>query len=102
MAGDDMATTPKQITLLSPTPPNLPIAPVTYSQQYQDQIANVLRLYFNQLNNFTSGVIVPPSGTTTNRPTVKLQVGQYYFDTTLGIPIYWNGSNWINSTGTVV
>ena len=95
-------TPPKIVTLLSPAPPNLPVAPVEYNQQYQDQIANVLRLYFNQLNNFTSGVIVPPSGTTTNRPTVKLQVGQYYFDTTLGIPIYWNGSNWINSTGTVV
>ena len=95
-------TPPKIVTLLSPAPPNLPVAPVEYNQQYQDQIANVLRLYFVQLNNFTSGVIVPPSGTTTNRPTVKLQVGQYYFDTTLGIPIYWNGSNWINSTGTVV
>ena len=95
-------TPPKIVTLLSPAPPNLPVAPVEYNQQYQDQIANVLRLYFVQLNNFTSGVIVPPSGTTTNRPAVKLQVGQYYFDTTLGIPIYWNGSNWINSTGTVV
>ena len=31
--------------------PNLPIAPVTYSQQYQDQLNNVLRLYFSQLDN---------------------------------------------------
>ena len=31
--------------------PNLPIAPVTYSQQYQDQLNNVLRLYFAQLDN---------------------------------------------------
>jgi len=31
--------------------PNLPIAPVDYSQQYQDQLNNVLRLYFNQLDN---------------------------------------------------
>jgi hypothetical protein len=34
--------------------PNLPIAPVTYSQQYQDQLNNVLRLYFAQLD--TPGV----------------------------------------------
>jgi len=95
-------TPPKIVTLLSPAPPNLPVAPVEYNQQYQDQIANVLRLYFVQLNNFTSAVIVPPSGTTTQRPTLKLQVGQYFFDTTLGIPIYWNGNQWINSTGTVV
>lgn len=31
--------------------PNLPIAPVDYSQQYQDQLNNVLRLYFNQIDN---------------------------------------------------
>ena len=31
--------------------PNLPIAPVDYSQQYQDQLNNVLRLYFAQLDN---------------------------------------------------
>ena len=31
--------------------PNLPIAPVAYSQQYQDQFNNVLRLYFAQLDN---------------------------------------------------
>jgi hypothetical protein len=34
--------------------PNLPIAPVEYSQQYQDQLNNVLRLYFSQLD--TPGV----------------------------------------------
>ena len=31
--------------------PNLPIAPVEYNQQFQDQFNNVLRLYFNQLDN---------------------------------------------------
>lgn len=31
--------------------PNLPIAPVDYSQQYQDQLNNVLRLYFAQIDN---------------------------------------------------
>jgi len=34
--------------------PNLPIAPVEYSQQYQDQFTNVLRLYFNEIDNFSS------------------------------------------------
>lgn len=39
--------------LLSPKAPNLPLAPVaTYSSQYQEQLNNVLRLYFNQLDNF--------------------------------------------------
>jgi hypothetical protein len=31
--------------------PNLPIAPVEYNQQFQDQFSNVLRLYFNQIDN---------------------------------------------------
>ena len=31
--------------------PNLPIAPVEYSQQYIDQLTNVLRLYFAQLDS---------------------------------------------------
>lgn len=37
--------------------PNLPIAPVVYARQYQDQLNNVLRLYFNQLSALT-GVLV--------------------------------------------
>jgi len=31
--------------------PNLLVAPVEYSQQYQDQLNNALRLYFAQLDN---------------------------------------------------
>ena len=31
-------------------PPNLPLAPTGYDSRYQDQLNNVLRLYFNQLN----------------------------------------------------
>ena len=32
--------------------PNLPLAPQQWNPQYQDQFANVLRLYFNRLDNF--------------------------------------------------
>ncbi len=38
--------------LVAPTAPNLPLGPEEYQRQYQDQFANVLRLYFNQLDNF--------------------------------------------------
>jgi len=34
-----------------PFQPSLPLAPEHYSRPYQDQFANVLRLYFNQLSN---------------------------------------------------
>jgi hypothetical protein len=36
---------------LNATPPNLPLAPDQYDRRYQDQLNNVLRLFFNQLNN---------------------------------------------------
>ena len=36
---------------LNATPPSLPLAPAEYERRYQDQLNNVLRLYFNQLNN---------------------------------------------------
>jgi hypothetical protein len=36
--------------------PNLPIGPVEYSQQYQDQLTNALRLYFAQVDNFNGGL----------------------------------------------
>ena len=91
------------ITSLRPSKaPNLLVAPIVYDQRYIDQLTNALRLYFNQIDNFTQNVTVPPSGTTANRPTERLEVGQYYFDTTIGRPIYWNGTNWINAAGTVV
>jgi hypothetical protein len=47
-----MATTTNVIK--NPAAPNLPLAPVGYERAYQDQLNNVLRLYFNQLNNLNS------------------------------------------------
>ena len=43
------------------------------------------------------------SGATENRPTEHLVVGQMYFDTTLGAPVFWNGTQWIqgNNGGSV-
>jgi hypothetical protein len=88
------------VTPLRPSKaPNLLIAPTEYQQRYIDQLNNALRLYFNQIDNFTQNVTVPASGTTANRPTERLEVGQYYFDTSLGYPIYWNGSDWVNALG---
>ena len=36
------------------------------------------------------------SGTTEQRPTENNVVGQQFFDTTLGVPVYWNGTEWHN------
>lgn len=96
----------KNIPLRASKAPNLPIGPVEYDQRYQDQLTNALRLYFGQIDNITQALIIPDAGTTAERPintgSPKLQTGQYYFDTTLGIPIWWNGTNWVNASGTTV
>ena len=92
----------RNIPLKNTVSPNLQIAPVGYSQTYIDQLLNVLRLYFAQIDNFTLGILIPASGITSDRPTDRVRVGTTYFDTTLGIPIWWNGSDWIDATGTVV
>jgi hypothetical protein len=39
------------------TPPRLPSAPVQYEQRFHDQHSDVLRLYFNQLNNAVATVL---------------------------------------------
>jgi hypothetical protein len=36
---------------LNVTPPSLPLAPTEYERRYQDQLNNILRLFFNQLSN---------------------------------------------------
>ena len=46
-----MVTPKKILPLLPPKAPNLPIGPVNYTQEYANQLLNVLRLYFNQLDN---------------------------------------------------
>ena len=47
-----MATLFKTQPLIAPQQPRLPTATTEYSPQYQDQFTNILRLYFNQLQNF--------------------------------------------------
>lgn len=42
--------------------PRLPAAPVEYSAQYQEQFMNILRLYFNQLDNLTGTVLGEAGG----------------------------------------
>jgi hypothetical protein len=51
-------------------------------------------------------VIVIMKGPTANRPTLNSKdLGKMYFDTTLSVegkPIWWTGTAWVDSTGTVV
>ena len=82
--------------------PRLPAAPLEYNKLFMDQLELILGLYFNQLDNAIASLILPSTGTTSNRPTQKLQIGQMYYDTTLGIPIWYNGTVWKNASGVTV
>jgi hypothetical protein len=93
--------------LIPPKSPNLLIAPpAEYEARYFEQLNNALRLYFAQLDSFSQAVNVPRSGVTADRPVstvqVPLAVGEFYFDTTLGYPIWYDGADWVDATGTVV
>ena len=43
--------------LRPPRAPNLAVATVEYEQRYQDQLNNQLRIYFNELDNITRGLL---------------------------------------------
>jgi hypothetical protein len=46
--------TTEDTSLTTVKAPSLPIAPAVYSRQYIDQLNNILRLYFNQIDALTS------------------------------------------------
>lgn len=59
------------------TQPRLPAAPIEYSAQYQEQYSNVLRLYFNQLENLLNAL----SGETGGR-FIRFPFGAFHDTTT--------------------
>ena len=72
-----MAVNPqiKTLDLRPPKAPNLLIAPIAYSQLYQDQLLNALRLYFNQIDNFAQ-----PFSSNTGGAFLKFPNGAFHQD----------------------
>jgi hypothetical protein len=74
---------------LNATPPNLPLAPAEYERRYQDQLNNVLRLFFNQISNpgniggTTLNLDLTTLPTEADLPTLRL--GDVYRDTQDGV-----------------
>lgn len=65
-------------------------------------LRSVLHLVWDQFRRIALAFNQPDSGATVDRPTTDRVVGQTYFDTSLGIPIWWNGAQWVDATGAVV
>jgi len=98
------------------TPPALPFATPAYSEQYQNQLNNILRLYFNRLesilNQLDSGAFQPPltNYTVATLPSaVTSGKGARAFVTdallptfgatvatggAVAVPVYSDGTNW--------
>jgi hypothetical protein len=68
--------------------PNLPLAPIEYSQQFQDQLSNALRLYFAQLDSPTvsaaAGLILNIDRLPTQADLATIAAGTVYRDSTAG------------------
>jgi hypothetical protein len=106
-----------QDTLTQVAAPNLPLAPDIYDRQYQDQLNNVLRLYFNRidalLTKFETSEVIPALTTytvSTLPSAVTAGVGAQSFVTdatapafgsavvgggAVATPVYSDGTNWI-------
>ena len=102
-------------SIINIAPPSLPLGTEQYERRYQDQFANVLRLYFNQLSNILSSLV-----TTVNLQTTVYTVNTLpdaavvgagarsfvsdssvtTFNTTVAsggsntVPVFSNGTNW--------
>ena len=68
-----MATLTSKNILTSVVAPRLPAAPVEYAQRYGDDLTNILRLYFNQLDNLNTTTYGPQGGRFFNFPYAAIQ-----------------------------
>ena len=96
--------------------PNLPLSPMEYNRQYNDQLNNVLRLYFNRvdaiLNQLKTDEIIPaltnytvatlPSAVTSGKGARSFVTDALLptFGSTVAaggavaVPVYSDGTNW--------
>lgn len=86
-------------TLRPSKAPNLPIAPVDYSQRYVDQLSNALRLYFAEVDNYTFGLMQNNGGRYLNFPRGSFYDTSNQYDGSTTIPYAMRLSNTSLSSG---
>jgi hypothetical protein len=79
-------------TIRNTVAPSLPIAMTDYSQQYTDQYSNILRLYFNQLDNFTRAITASNGGSALSFPHIAASdtTDQYATATNTATLVAWD------------
>lgn len=112
-----MKAVTSEFALGQPIAPNLPLAPASYDQRYQDQLNNVMRLYLNRIdttfNQLATSDVLPalvnytvdtlPSAVTSGvgaRSFVTNAVTPAFGMAVVGggsvaVPVYSDGTNWI-------
>ena len=90
----------ESISLTQTKAPALPFAPVEYDRQYQDTFNNILRQYFNTLDNFVSLLTLSAGGTGAGvfLPNGAFQdsTTQTAANTTTAYPITFNTTDYSN------
>jgi len=78
--------------------PSLPLATREYSQQYIDQLNNVLRLYFNRLDNLLAQLVTSTGGAGIRLPYGAFQdsTDQVAVSTTVAYPVTFNTTDFSN------
>jgi len=78
--------------LIAPAVPNLPLAPEQYDRKFQDEFENILRLYFNRLNNFNQLITTSTGGALLQFPFIAASDGAIQYATAADTPtiIQWN------------
>jgi hypothetical protein len=90
-----MAVAPRRLTT-KPPPPEQDVSLISPPDGRMAFVWWQWLIEFLRLNRYASPTTNRPPGLTT------ADIGFQMFDTTLGRPIWWNGTAWINAAGTVV
>lgn len=73
--------------------PSSPTFTATDVESFRREVTLAFQLQARAIN-------FPDQGATAARPTQQLVIGQTFFDTTIGKPIWWKGATWVDATGT--
>jgi hypothetical protein len=87
-----------EVTLRGSKTPNLPLGGPEYSSRYQEQLNNILRLYFTEIDNITNAVLSPRGGKFLDFPYIAAQdtTDQYALGNDIPTIVTWNQLNYGN------
>ena len=79
-------------TLRPPKAPNLPVGPVDYAQEYQNQLNKVQRLYYNEIDNTLTALMENNGGRFLNFPHIAASDTTDQYATADNVPtiVKWN------------